>query len=252
VSSGGGGVAPVLLDPVNRAISISLKIPSSIFTWFINIFKIVLVALLIEVGKLIHSPTWWTYLLLLLVLEHYSPLWTLASNTIFLHSWRSHPSGWNFNCIVFATNLFLRDWDVNPVPNPQPGGPFVAPIPGYHCFDELFRGEVQGISRFSQGEGISQSPIRRIQPTVVQELNFSSAVISFKHLIRTAEKITKWSNSHYQYGMQAYSRRCNCLRMQRYSSTIILQSALLIISCNRPTSYEFFSLEIIFNGLRFC
>jgi hypothetical protein len=33
------------------------------------------------------------------------------------------PSGWNFNCIVFSTNLFLRDWDVNPMPNPQPGGP---------------------------------------------------------------------------------------------------------------------------------
>jgi hypothetical protein len=45
-----------------------------------------------------------------LLLEHCSPLWTLASNTI-------------FSCIVFSTNLFLRDWDVNPMPNPQPGGP---------------------------------------------------------------------------------------------------------------------------------
>jgi hypothetical protein len=27
------------------------------------------------------------------------------------------------SCIVFSTNLFLRDWDVNPMPNPQPGGP---------------------------------------------------------------------------------------------------------------------------------
>jgi hypothetical protein len=34
-----------------------------------------------------------------------------------------HSSGWDFNCIVFSTNLFLRDWDVNPMPNPQPGGP---------------------------------------------------------------------------------------------------------------------------------
>jgi hypothetical protein len=35
----------------------------------------------------------------------------LASNTVFQH------------CIVFSTNLFLQDWDVNPMPNPQPGGP---------------------------------------------------------------------------------------------------------------------------------
>jgi hypothetical protein len=30
------------------------------------------------------------------------------------------PSSWNFNCIVFSTNLFLQDWVVNPMPNPQP------------------------------------------------------------------------------------------------------------------------------------
>jgi hypothetical protein len=34
-----------------------------------------------------------------------------------------HPSGWNFSCIIFSTNLFLWDWDVNPMPNPHPGGP---------------------------------------------------------------------------------------------------------------------------------
>jgi hypothetical protein len=63
-----------------------------------------------------------------LLLEHYRSLWTLASSTIFLYSWRyldtaKHPSGWNFSCIVFSTNLFLQDWDINPMPNPQPGGP---------------------------------------------------------------------------------------------------------------------------------
>jgi hypothetical protein len=45
-----------------------------------------------------------------LLIDHYSPLWSLASNT-------------NFSCIVFSTNLFLRDYDVNPMPNPQPGAP---------------------------------------------------------------------------------------------------------------------------------
>jgi hypothetical protein len=54
---------------------------------------------------------------ILLLLEHYCPLWTLASNTI-------------FNCIVFSTNLFLRDWDVNPMPNPQPGGPGCLSLSG--------------------------------------------------------------------------------------------------------------------------
>jgi hypothetical protein len=34
----------------------------------------------------------------------------------------THPSGWHFNCIVFSTNLFLWNWDVNPMYNPQPRG----------------------------------------------------------------------------------------------------------------------------------
>jgi hypothetical protein len=35
-----------------------------------------------------------------------------------------------FSFSVFSTNLFLWDWDVNPMSNPQPGGPGFLSLSG--------------------------------------------------------------------------------------------------------------------------
>ena len=59
------------------------------------------VQLVVNKITLLHLP-FLLLILLLLFLKHYSPLWTMASNTIFLHSWHFL----NLACLFFSPIIF--------------------------------------------------------------------------------------------------------------------------------------------------
>ena len=63
--------------------SLTSYFPGMLLTYFLNDFEIVPVAPIITgITLFLHS----IIIIIIIIIKHYSPLWTLASNTLFLHS----------------------------------------------------------------------------------------------------------------------------------------------------------------------